>query len=245
MTLSSSTATYGGKTVELTKDSAGDVTFVGGTNTDTLYRVNTADVTVGGTSATANTGRATAFIIAQERTVTIAGDSAAATASTILRDSSGEGNLVLSTDVTLQGGQQTQLGGKLTINDGVTHTVGAGSGDSSNISSFKGGVELAGGSLMINGAGQEVNSLTVSKASILGVANQYQSHQTYKKLTTSAPTLSPHNKRSHRKHGGFYFKKQISRFFQKKLAFHFALCYNDSSRRSGGIGRHAGLKIPW
>ena len=179
VTLSSSTATYGGKTVELTKDSAGDVTFVGGTNTDTLYRVNTTDVTVGGTSATANTERATAFIIAQDRTVTIAGDSAAATASTILRDSSGEGNLVLSTDATLQGGQQTQLGGKLTVGEGVTLTVGAGFGDSSNISSFKDGVELAGGSLMINGAAQEVNSLTVSKASILGIANKNQGHQTY------------------------------------------------------------------
>ena len=179
-TFSPTTATYNGESINLTKDSTtGDVTFSVGSTTDTVYRVNTKDVVVGGTGATANTARATAFDVIQGRTVTIADASDSATTGELLAKSSGAGNVILAKNATIQGGQQTQMTGKLTINDGVTLTVGAGSGDRSNISSFKGGVELAGGSLMINGAGQEVNSLTVSKASILGVANQNSGHQTY------------------------------------------------------------------
>lgn len=118
------TATYAGATTTLTQDENGDVTFVGGTSMDTIYRVNTADITIGGSNATADTGRATGMIVASGRTVTIAGDSDNASASAIFANTSGNGDVVLATDVKLLAGESAKSTGTLTVRDSKLHLAG-------------------------------------------------------------------------------------------------------------------------
>lgn len=125
VTLNTTTANYGGGTITLTQDeTTKDVTFVGGSSTDSTYRVNTADITFGGDNATANTGRATRAIVAAGRTVTIAGGTNAATVVELLTSTSGEGNITLATNVSLVAGDVTQAKGTLTLAEGVTLNLG-------------------------------------------------------------------------------------------------------------------------
>ncbi len=166
---SPTTATYAGSTITLTQDATtGDVTFVGGTSLDTIYRVNTADVTVGGSNATENAARATSFIIAKDRTVTIAGASDTASTSSMLYNSTGEGNVTLTAEASLARQQATQATGKLTISNGARLNLGNGdlkdseySVPGASISSFT-AVELDDGTIYVNNPDGTINNLSVT-----------------------------------------------------------------------------------
>ena len=156
VTLNTMTANYGGDTITLTQDeTTKDVTFVGGESMDSTYRVNTADIIIGGDNATSNTARATSAIVAAGRTVTIAGGTTYKTSDQLLTSITGDGNINLTTDVSLVAGDVTQAKGTLTIAEGVTLNLGnqdlnGTSTQEASLSSF--------GSIVLDGATIKVNS---------------------------------------------------------------------------------------
>ena len=125
VTLTPQTATYKGSATTLTQDTTtGDVTFTAVSYADSIYQVNTQDATFGGSNASANTARATGFIVAENRTATIAGGTDNATAAELLVNATGKGNIKLTTDVTLSQGT-TQTKGSFTVS-GCKLTIGSG-----------------------------------------------------------------------------------------------------------------------
>ena len=91
------TASYNGATVTLTKDAAtGDISFEGsGTSLDTIYYVNTVDITIGGDNATEDTARATGFAVAAGRKVTFAAVADTVVDANSILNSSGTGTIEL------------------------------------------------------------------------------------------------------------------------------------------------------
>lgn len=161
VTLNTTTATYGGNVVDLVyNETTGDVTFVGESEVTTEYALNTVDATVGGDSATVDTGTATAFIVSSGRTLTIAGDNEAMTAKQLLLNTTGAGNVTLSTDVTLAANENTQATGKLTV-DGVRLTFDGGNDHSGSISSFT-SVELDEAYIYFNNNEDTFRNVTVT-----------------------------------------------------------------------------------
>lgn len=143
-----------------------------------VYYVNTQDLTVDGTETNVAVN-ATGYFIAKDRTLTLRKNqnTTTMTASKILAEATGEGNITVDVDFTYQG--QSKATGTLTINQGKTLKVGTGSNGTSNISSFS-AVKLSGGTLDLNGKGQEIQSLTVdTAASVLSPRNVSASHQTF------------------------------------------------------------------
>ncbi len=130
--------------------------------------VNTQDFTVDGTDA--NPAKdATRYVVAAGRTLTIdAGQSSTMTSSKILTETTGAGNITLSTDAMVGNNSATQATGTLTVNSGATLKVGDGTGHNSSIASF-GAVNLNGGTLRMHNNGSTVNNLTVSKESTLRI----------------------------------------------------------------------------
>lgn len=160
VTITPTTANNGA--INLTQDeTTGDVTFVGGESLDSIYRVNTQDVTVGGVNATDNTGMATGFIVATGRTVTIAGASDAATAEALLVTTTGDGNITLATSVTLGSGDETKATGTLTIAQDTTITMGSGQETTPKLSSFSSMV-FDGGSVLFNCKNDDWTNVVVS-----------------------------------------------------------------------------------
>ncbi|MBQ3218737.1 MAG: hypothetical protein IJB33_07690 [Akkermansia sp.] len=147
-----------------------------------IYYVNTRDFTVDGTDTNA-AKYATGYYIAADKTLTLAGNqSDSMTAGKILSEATGEGNIELNTNASYSDGVASQAEGKLTIN-GVKLSVGRGTvnyiTDGSNISSFS-SVDLKGGTLILNGSGSTINSLTVSEGtSTLTVMNENGGHQEF------------------------------------------------------------------
>lgn len=161
VTMNATTATYGGNVVDLVYDeNTGDVTFVGESEVTTEYALNTVDATVGGDSATADTNAATAFVVSSGRTLTIAGDNEAMTAKQLLLNTTGAGNVTLSTDVTLAANENTQATGKLTV-DGVRLTFNGGNDHSGSISSFT-SVELDEAYIYFNNNEDTFRNVTVT-----------------------------------------------------------------------------------
>ena len=130
--------------------------------------VNTQDFTVDGTDA--NPAKdATRYVVAAGRTLTInAGQSGTMTSSKILTETTGAGNITLSTDAMVGNNSATQATGTLTVNSGATLKVGDGTNHNSSIASF-GAVNLNGGTLRMHNNGSTVNNLTVSKESTLRI----------------------------------------------------------------------------
>ena len=176
VTLNSLQATIGGKATTLSQTEEGDVTFIGGTSEDTIYRVNTADITFGGDNATANTGRATSAIVAADRTVTIAGGTDAATVVELLTSTSGEGNITLATNASLVAGDVTQAKGTLTLAEGVTLNLGNNdlngqTTQEASLSSFN-SIVLDGASIIFNSKKDTWNNVRVtSKGASLEVVD--------------------------------------------------------------------------
>ena len=143
-----------------------------------IYYINTQDLTVDGTETNVAVN-ATGYVIAKDRTLTLRKDqkTTTMTASKILAEATGEGNITVDVDFTYQG--QSKAKGTLTINQGKTLKVGKGSNDTSNISSFN-AVVLKGATLDLNGSAQEVQNLMVDTAkSTLSMRNQNKGHQIY------------------------------------------------------------------
>ena len=161
VTVAQKTALYQGNSIELSQDtSTGDITFVGGSSMDSIYRVNTTDITLGGNNATAGTERATGVIVAADRTATIAGGSDQATATELLLASSGDGKIKLTTDVSLAAGQSTQGQGTLVIS-GSTLSLSGGNNNSGSIASFT-AVELDNAAIYFDNNKDTFHNLTVT-----------------------------------------------------------------------------------
>lgn len=161
VTVAPETALYQGNTIDLTQDTeTGDVTFVGGSSMDAIYRVNTVDITIGGDNATAGTERATGVIVAEGRTVTIAGNNGNTSAADMLLNTSGKGTVKLTTDASLGAGQATQAQGKLTIS-GSTLSLSGGNDNSGSIASFS-AVELDNANIYFNNNKDTFHNLTVT-----------------------------------------------------------------------------------
>ena len=143
-----------------------------------IYYINTQDVTVDGTETNVAVN-ATGYVIAKDRTLTLKKNqnTTTMTASNILAEATGEGNITVDVDFTYQG--QSKATGTLTINQGKTLKVGTGSNGTSNISSFN-AVVLKGATLDLNGSAQEVQNLMVDTAkSTLSIRNKEKGHQIY------------------------------------------------------------------
>ena len=201
-TLGSMTATYGGNTIQLRQDTTtGDVTFIGGSTYDTTYRVNTFDVTAGGTNPTADTGRARSFEIAKDRTLTIAGVTDNASVSELLVNSTGEGNITLSTNVQLGENDVTKVKGKLTIGEGVQLNLGNGDLNGSNkqeasLSSFN-SIVLDGGHIRVQNKKDTWKNVTVTEKGatlhINDLANSETDILTFAQTTTLNGNLTMTN----------------------------------------------------
>ena len=90
------TATYDSGTVTLTMDeTTGDISFVPGSALDTIYYVNTVDITIGGDNATEDTARATGFAVAAGRKVTFAAVADTVVDANSILNSSGTGTIEL------------------------------------------------------------------------------------------------------------------------------------------------------
>ena len=130
--------------------------------------VNTQDFTVDGTDANP-AKEATRYVVADGRTLTIAADqSSTMTSGKILTETTGAGNITLSTNATVGDRSATQATGTLTVNNGATLHVGGGTTQSASIASF-GAVNLNGGTLQMHNNGSTVNNLTVSSESTLRI----------------------------------------------------------------------------
>lgn len=161
VTVAPETALYQGNATKLDQDTTtGDVTFVGGSSMDAIYRVNTVDITIGGDNATAGTERATGVIVAADRTVTIAGNNGNTSAADMLLNASGEGNVKLTTDASLGAGQATQAQGKLTIS-GSRLSLSGGNYNSGSIASFS-AVELDNAAINFDNNKDTFHNLTVT-----------------------------------------------------------------------------------
>lgn len=162
VTFNPETATYNGESIQLSVNAeTGDVTFVGGASLGTIYHANTTDITIGGVNATENTGRATGVIVAEGRTVTIAGGTDTCSASEIFKTTSGQGNVQLSTNVTLTGTEATAATGTLSIGSGTQLTIGGSDTHTASIASFN-KVELDGGKIYFSNKEDTFNNLTTT-----------------------------------------------------------------------------------
>lgn len=163
VTLNPETALYQGASIKLTQDTTtGDVTFIGSSSMDTIYRVNTKDVTFGGDNASDHTERATGAIVAKGRTLTIAGDGKEVTAEDILLNTTGEGNVTLTTDVRLTAQQNSQATGTLTVSNCKLELAG-GNDNFASISSFKESVTLDNAKVEFNNQADTFTNVTVTK----------------------------------------------------------------------------------
>lgn len=121
VTISNLKASYKGEEIDLTYDAAtGDVSFVGGPYTDTIYRVNTADIVFG---ETAQAAQATGFIVAEGRTVSFTDDIGVSQIAEMLKKTSGPGTVVLNletpeTELALTGADYAALNSVLDLQQG-------------------------------------------------------------------------------------------------------------------------------
>ena len=180
------TATLNGATVQLIRDAAtGDLTFVSGSSLDTIYHVNTQDITVGGENATANTARATGFAVAEGRKVTMSADLTAASVGDLLLNSTGTGTIVLEGNTIMKGadnGNQNKntvianktvydFGGVISVASGTLHLGMDGAANnhwSMDLSKLQ-SIDMDGGGIRVFGTGIVLNKLNINKQSTLQV----------------------------------------------------------------------------
>lgn len=149
------TITYNGKQVTETDD--GDVVFVGAQAMGTTYHINTVDVSLGGENATADTERATDFVVAAGRTLHLYERTG------MLANTTGDGNIALHADAKLLDGQNTTATGKLSIGKDATLTIGDTDQKTVSIASFS-TVELDGGKIIIHNSHDTFHNFTVTEA---------------------------------------------------------------------------------
>ncbi len=157
------------------------VTYNGTTHTLTdgnlslsdLYYVVSDTVTAGGSSATADTDRATCFVVKNGAVLDIQGNAGSAlNVHKIVTTTSGSGTMVLRSSTTLKDGDATVFAGDLEIASGTQLSLGANStggqttAQTASISSLN-SVVLNGGTLFVRGVEGNLGSI-VSKESSTG-----------------------------------------------------------------------------
>ena len=132
-----------------------------------IYYINTQDLTVDGTETNVAVN-ATGYVIAKDRTLTLRKNqnTTTMTASKILAEATGEGNITVDCDFTYANGSSSKATGILTIEEGHTLQLGSGTDHVVSIASFN-QVVLNGSTLKLHNNGTTIQNLTVKEASTL------------------------------------------------------------------------------
>lgn len=137
----------------------GDIIFAAGANWGSVYHLNTKDVTVGGSNGHAAADAASGFVVAKGRTLTVDGSTTTLSAADVLRTTTGEGNITMSSSAELQRGQRSLATGQLTITDSAQVTLRCSlDGNSASLESFS-QVVLDKGTLLMSEGETSLQSL--------------------------------------------------------------------------------------